>query len=277
MTSRSRSQAVGSGDPSRLWRRPYCTQLRCTPEATGRRGPQKRVVPAGQRFEGWVLPRLETGKATSGQDDLNSNGEMDCWRILPSAGGGYSGVTLTARPGCAGAVLTLETVGRRNALVNFIPLSLSWQRSARFTLGVLAMLFGEEAIRLPYTIKGTGIPVTDSFGAWVLESFERDAERAAGRKGRQRRQPLALSRTPFTERGRFTVNDAGQARRPETQVIMTPPTDAPASPAAERRGDSLERGGLHCSETLHGRPESVGTCGRWTLSDTRRDRAWRDR
>ena len=135
------------------------------------------------------------------------------------------------------------------------------------------MLFGEAAIRLPYHIKGTGIPVTDSFGQWVIESLERDAERAEGRQMRQKRKPLVLPRQrPFTERGRFSVNwTPGKPDVPETQVVMM-----------THRSEGLQRhllrtsprrqsgtwGLLLLQNELHGRPETVGTCGRWNVMST---------
>ncbi len=237
----------------------------CGPPITPLRGrtPDK-VVPAGSDFTGKAQVGA-AGETRSGEDDLDGDGQGECWRLVYSEGNGFLGYTLTIRPGCQGAVKTLSTVAPSTHLLVSIPLPVEWRIAPLLVTAAVDFLYGAQHQRAFNAEPGAALPRADASLRWI-----RDVHRGPGPE-----KPL-----PFEAVHTFEpIWMPGTPELPESQVVVLSDEADRAlmlrmlkrdgsSPQQPGAADGSPLGLLVYRAHVHGRIRPAGQCGRWSLFTT---------
>ena len=235
------------------------------------------ITPAGQPFSGTLRDRL-ADETLQGKADLDGDGVDDCCRATPNRGGGFRGVTLTVRPSCTGAMMTLSSMHHVLDLVTALPVPLAWRSHPKILEGSLAMLYGMEAVRVSKHVPGAGLPIAEGLAPWLLEA----AARAGGGAG------APSAERPFDAIETFSVGwIPGLPTLPTPQVVALIAEDpaqhralfgervAPQTPEAAAAGAPWALILMHARP--HAQPVAVATCGDWTYYSTGHGLAAHDR
>lgn len=223
-----------------------------------------KVAPAGSDFTGRARVGA-VGETTSGEQDLDGDGDSECWRLVYSAGNGFLGYTLTVRPGCQGAVKTLSTVAPTAHLLVAIPLPVEWRIAPALVAGAVDFLYGAAHQRAFGSEPDQALPRADPSLRWI-----RDVHRGPGPD-----KPL-----PFNAVHTFEpVWMPGAPELPDSQIVVLHEAEDRAlmQYLLRREGSSAQRPGeadgtplglLVYRAHVHGRLRPAGQCGKWSLYTT---------